>query len=266
MGKRYTLNLIKETHSILMESVRGRDKGRGQFRMVQNWIGKRKNAPIEDATFIPPEPWRLKDSLSNLEKYIHYSEKDPLVQLAIVHAQFELIHPFVDGNGRVGRILIPLFLYEKGLLPSPMFYLSEYLEAHRDIYYEQLQTISVTGDWGEWITFFLTAITEQAKANSKKATDIQKLYERMKTEIAELTHSQFAIRTLDAIFERPVFLTVEFAKRTGIHRQSAMRILRALQKAKILIVLRARRGSRPALLMFRALLMLAEGLSIEQHT
>ncbi len=157
-----TLNLIKETHSILMKGVRGRDKGRGQFRMVQNWIGIRKNAPMEDATFVPPEPRLLKDSLSNLEKYINYTEKDPLVQLAIVHAQFELIHPFVDGNGRVGRILIPLFLYEKRLLPSPMFYLSEYLEAHREIYYEQLQTISVTGDWSEWITFFLTAITEQA--------------------------------------------------------------------------------------------------------
>ena len=139
--KPVTLNMIKEIHSILLDSVRGKDKGRGRFRTVQNWIG-RPGTPMECAEYVPPEPMRLMEFLSNLEKYIHYEGKDPLVQLAIVHAQFEIIHPFVDGNGRVGRILAPLFLYEKRVLSSPMFYISQYLETNRNLYYDCLKAIS----------------------------------------------------------------------------------------------------------------------------
>jgi len=134
------LNLILELHRILLNSVRGRNKAPGEFRRIQNYIGP-PGCSIKNATFVPPSVDLLPSSLDNWEKFLHYDEKDRLVPLAIAKAQFELIHPFLDGNGRIGRMLVPVFLYEKGLLSNPMFYLSAYLEEHRDIYYEKLRAI-----------------------------------------------------------------------------------------------------------------------------
>jgi len=122
----FNLNLLLQLHGILLDSVRGRNKARGLFRTEQNWIGP-PGSTIEEAQFVPPAPLFLKDHLDNWEKYYHGEERDPLIQLAIVHAQFEIIHPFLDGNGRLGRILVPLFLHEKQLLSRPMFYISSYL-------------------------------------------------------------------------------------------------------------------------------------------
>lgn len=129
----FNLNLLKKLHSILLDSVRGRDTARGRFRQVQNWVGA-PGTPIEEAPFVPPAPGLLMEYLDNWEKYYHADRPDPLVQLAIVHAQFEIIHPFLDGNGRLGRMLVPLFLYEKEFISKPMFYLSAYLEVHQDEY------------------------------------------------------------------------------------------------------------------------------------
>jgi Fic family protein len=141
-----SLNLLKEIQFLLLDSVRGKDKGRGEFRTSQNWIG-RPGCKMEEASYVPPPPLQVMEFLDNLEKYVRFDEEDRLVQMAIIHAQFEIIHPFLDGNGRVGRILVPLFLFEKGQLSSPMFYLSTYLEAHREVYYDRLQAISRDGDW-----------------------------------------------------------------------------------------------------------------------
>lgn len=256
-----SLNLIKEIHSVLLEKVRGRYKSRGKFRNKQNWIGN-PGCPIEKATFVPPEPIYLIEHLSTFEKYLHYDEKDRLVQLAIIHAQFEMIHPFLDGNGRVGRIIIPLFLYEKGLLSSPIFYLSAYLESHRQIYYNKLQAISAEGDWEGWIEFFLEAMVEQARDNSEKAKKILALYEMMKIKIAQITHSQFSIQTLDTLFDRPIFVTSDFVRRSGIPKASAMRILGKLQKERLLITISESRGRRAAILMFAELISLVEGRSV----
>ena len=160
----FNLNLILELHAILLDSVRGRDKGRGSFRKTQNWIGA-PGTPIEDADFVPPDPMLLDSALADWEKYYHADRPDPLVQLAVVHAQFEIVHPFLDGNGRIGRILIPLFLYEKRLLNRPMFYLSAYLEEHRDEYLDLLRALGQKPDsWNNWIAFFLRALDEQANA------------------------------------------------------------------------------------------------------
>lgn len=252
-----SLNLLLKMHSVMLDSVRGYDKGRGKFRTVQNWIGA-PGSPIEKATYVPPEPLRLMEHLSNFETYIHHAEKDRLVQLAVVHAQFELIHPFVDGNGRLGRILVPLFLFEKKLLRSPMFYISAYLEANRSVYYERLQKLSLQGDWADWIAFFLTAIVEQAKSNSEKAQAILKLYEKMKKEMVEVTHSQFSIHTVDAMFDRPIFKTTDFITRSKIPKQSAMRILEVLKKHKVLVSLRAGKGRQASILMFRKLIDIVE--------
>jgi Fic family protein len=250
------LNLIKGIHRRLLHSVRGRDKARGEFRTVQNWIGKR-GAPIEQAGYVPPPPEILMECLDNFEKYIHYKDKDRLVQLAIVHAQFEIIHPFLDGNGRVGRILIPLFLVEKKLLSAPTFYISAYLEANRDIYCERLSDITKKNDWENWITFFLTAVIEQAKSNGEKAKAILGLYDEMKKEIAEITRSQFAIHVLDALFERPLFSTTAFIKRSNIPKPSAIRILNELRKKAVIEVLSEGRGNQPAVMVFSKLMAIA---------
>ena len=140
------LNLIRSLHQLLMNSVRGQDKTPGEFRKDQNWIGP-YGCTIEQATFVPPSPLQLFDHLQAWESYMSEEDIDPIVQTAIVHAQFELLHPFKDGNGRIGRLLIPLFMYSKKILSSPMFYLSAYLESHREEYYARLRAISDQGDW-----------------------------------------------------------------------------------------------------------------------
>ncbi len=251
--KPITLNLIKQTHGILLDSVRGKNKSRGIFRTSQNFIGK-PGATVEQASYVPPEPAILMEHLSNFEKYIHYDEKDPLVQLAIVHAQFEVIHPFLDGNGRLGRILIPLFLFEKKVLHSPMFYVSEYLENHREEYYAKLRALSEEKEWDNWIEFFLRAVIEQAKANSIKAKSILALYERKKTRITEITHSQYAIKILDTIFASPIFNTTDFIKHSRIPKPSAMRYLKMLRKEGILVTLKAGSGRRAEVMMFKKLI------------
>lgn len=252
-----SLNLILDIHSALMDSVRGYNKGRGRLRTVQNWIGA-PGSPIENATFIPPAPDKLMEHLDNFERYIHFDERDPLVQLAVVHAQFELIHPFADGNGRLGRILVPLFLFEKGLLGRPMFYISAYLEANRSIYYEKLLRISKEGDWKSWINFFLTAITEQAIKNSEKAKTILALYEKMKTSIVKMTHSQFSIQAIDTLFNRPIFKTTDFIQSSDIPRASAIRILNSLKQHNILLPLREGKGRQASILIFKEIIDIVE--------
>src|SRR6266436_8268994 len=159
----FNLNLLLRLHEILLHGVSGQNKARGRFRTTQNWIGA-PGSPIEKAQFVPPEPLLITGYLDNWEKYYHAERPDVLVQLAVVHAQFEIIHPFLDGNGRLGRILIPLFLFEKKILFRPMFYLSEYLEHHRDEYVARLRALgNDPSTWNEWIEFFLQALDEQAR-------------------------------------------------------------------------------------------------------
>jgi len=256
-----TLPFVRELHKILLNSVRGQDKTPGEFRKDQNWIGP-AGCPIEEASFVPPNPFQLPEHLDAWKTYLSFDEIDSLLQTAVVHAQFELLHPFKDGNGRIGRILIPLFLYQKRKLSQPMFYLSSYLEAHRDEYYQRLQNISREADWNGWIAFFLAAITEQAKSNSQKVKDIMTLYEEMKTRIHEITHSQYVIHLLDAIFDRPIFETTDFVSRSGINKKTAMALLKQLREEDILSVLRDGSGRRAAVLCFPTLLNIAEGRKI----
>src|SRR3984893_8763326 len=238
----FNLNLLLKLHEILLDSVRGRDKGRGSFRTSQNWIGKPR-CPIEKADFMPPAPGDVARLLDNWEEYYHADELDPLVQLAIVHAQFEIIHPFLDGNGRLGRILVPLFLHEKRLLSRPMFYISSYLEAHRDEYVDRLRDLGRPKSWDRWIDFFLRAVTEQAKDNAAIARAIIELYERLKTKLIELTHSRYAVPLLDHLFDQPIFQSSQLTR----HRQmpslpTVMQMLRRLRNAGILKTVRKNRG------------------------
>lgn len=256
-----SLGLVRQVHRVLMSSVRGEDKAPGEFRKDQNWIG-RPGSSIDAASFIPPNPLVMTDHLEAWEAYVRGDDIDVLIQLAVVHAQFELIHPFKDGNGRIGRLLIPLLLCQKGVLSSPSFYLSEYLEAHRDEYYDRLSAISRAGDWDGWIVFFLEAITAQSGENGQRVRRMLELYERMKTRTVELTRSQYALAALDALFHRPVFQTSEFVARSGIPKQSALPMLRALRNAGLLVPVRAASGRRPAILAFAELLNIVEGRAV----
>ena len=181
------------------------------------------------------------------------------MQLAIVHAEFEAIHPVLDGNGRLGRLIIPLALQSYGLLSRPNFYLSEYLDAHRQEYYDRLLAVSRDGDWTGWCEFFLRALIEQAQTNQRKALEILKLYQDKKDWIAEATRSQYAVRALDWMFVRPIFRTSDFIETADIPRPTASRILRVVRDGGLLSELRPASGRRPAVLMFGDLLNIAEG-------
>lgn len=256
-----TLSLVRQMHSTLMDSVRGADKAPGDSRVEQNWIGT-VGCTIDQASFVPPSPIQLLDHLQRWEAYLAHDDIDTLVQCAVVHAQFELLHPFKDGNGRIGRLLIPLFLYQKRALASPMFYLSEYLEANREAYYARLQAISRQSDWNGWIEFFLDAVINQATGNAARVRGMLELYERMKKRVTEATHSQYSLAILDALFDRPIFQTNDFVERSHVPKPTAFTTLRKLRDAGILAIVREASGSRPAVLGFPELLNLAEGRKV----
>lgn len=256
-----TLSLIKQMHAILMDSVRGAEKSPGQFRVEQNWIGA-GDSTIETAKFVPPDPLQLPNHLDAFERYIHSDDIDRLVQCAVVHAQFEILHPFKDGNGRIGRLLIPLFLFQKRTLASPMFYLSEYLEENRERYYQRLRAIGTEGGWTAWIEFFLEAIEQQALSNAERVKGILNLYNDMKTRVSEVTHSQHSPTILDALFDRPIFQTPDFIERSQIPKPTAATIIKKLKDAGILVPIREPSGSRPAILAFAELVNQAEGRKV----
>lgn len=155
--------LIKETHSVLLESVRGQEKNPGEFRYSQNWIGG-QGSTLRNARYIPPNPDDMLTAMSDLEKYINSDDTlDPLIQAALIHYQFETTHPFLDGNGRVGRLLITLFLMEKGILSTPALYISYYLKMNRIEYYDRMTQVRRTGDYEQWISFFLQAFADSAE-------------------------------------------------------------------------------------------------------
>jgi Fic family protein len=245
-------------HSILMDSVRGADKSPGQFRIEQNWIGASEST-IETAKFVPPGPLQLPNHLEAFEQYISGDDIDTLVQCAVVHAQFEILHPFKDGNGRIGRLLIPLFLFQKRALASPMFYLSEYLEENRELYYLRLRAIGTEGGWTAWVEFFLQAIEQQALANTERVKGILNLYNEMKTRVSDITHSQYSPTILDALFDRPIFQVPDFITRSQIPKPTAATVIKKLKDAGILVTLRESSGRRPAILAFSDLVNQAEG-------
>lgn len=253
--------LIKNAHATLLMGVRGHDKARGEFRTIQNYIAI-EGRPVEEARFVPIVPEELEAGMARWEKYLHEPADDTLVQLAILHAEFESLHPFLDGNGRIGRMLIPLFLFDRKLLQTPMFYLSEYLEAHRQEYYDRLLAVSRDGDWTGWCRFFLIALQQQAAQNEAKARSILELYQRRKDWIVQRTHSQFAIKALDFLFHSPIFNASELVAKSKIPKATAKRLLsQIVGKNGIVRVLRKSRGNRPGVYVFTELLKITESRS-----
>ncbi len=196
--------LICEVHEILMEGVRGGHATPGWLRTSQNWIGS-PGCTLMDATYVPPPVPEMQRCFSDLEKYIHSDPQEPaLIQCALVHYQFEAIHPFLDGNGRIGRLLITFMLLEKGLLSQPLLYLSDFFEQHRDEYYELLLNVSQRGDWKAWLTFFLNGVREQSEdalSTVQQLIDLQKRYRTLATgpKIPNIVS-----RLIDYLFANPI--------------------------------------------------------------
>jgi Fic family protein len=260
-GQPLSQHLLRGAHEILLRDVRGVDKRPGLYRTHQNWIGEH-GCSVEDASFVPIPQVHLQAGLDRWEQFLAGDGvPDPLVHLALVHAEFEALHPFMDGNGRLGRMIIPLLLYRRGTLSGPHFYVSAFFDANRDEYLDRLRAISANGAWTEWTLFFLEAIRVQARQNETKAREILNLYAEVKERAVEVTHSQYAMRAVDFLFQSPIFLGPHFVESSNIPRPTAIRILRLLREAEIVQVLRPGAGRSAGLYAFASLVNVVEGRS-----
>ena len=234
-----SLWLLRNIHKLLLNGARGKDKNPGEFRNEQNWIGK-PGSTIENASFVPVPQENLTEYLENLENYINdFEEQSELIQAAIIHVQFEKIHPFKDGNGRIGRMLIPLFLYYKGILSRPILYISEYFEENRDEYYDKLNAVLELHSGAGGIEFFLNAVETQANRNIEKFKKLQNLYGEYKGIISEILNTKNSIYVVDALFKIPVFkstkLHEEISKSIDIDIGTVNRYIRKLVEAGVIV-------------------------------
>jgi Fic family protein len=239
------LRLLREIHERLLEGVRGQHRTPGEFRTSQNWLGP-EGCLLSEADYIPPPPHEMKDSLGNLEEFLHDEESFPvLIHCAMAHAQFETIHPFLDGNGRVGRLLITLLLCQRGVLGRPLLYLSYYLRAHRAMYYDRLTAVRNDGDWEAWIKFFLRGVYETSESATATARDILALREAHRERIGrEYTGSAYGLRLLDYLYERPL-LTIGMArKELGCAYTTASNLIERFAGLGILVETTGRQRNR----------------------
>jgi Fic family protein len=226
-----SLRLVRELHARLMKGVRGDTATPGEFRRSQNWIG-RAGSTIMTATYVPPPPQVMMEALGQWERFLHEREAMPdLVQCALMHEQFEAIHPFLDGNGRVGRLLITLFLIERGRLSQPLLYLSEYIERNRQDYYELLQRVRTHGDWHAWLVFFLAGVAETANKAVAQAGRLMDLREASR---ARLKASPRALALLDELFTNPYTTVTHAATVLKVSNPTARQAVAALERAGML--------------------------------
>ena len=222
-----SLRLIRELHERLMEGVRGERTTPGEFRSSQNWIGA-PGSTLNEAEFVPPPPPEMRTALDAFEKYLHEEDGQPeLARLAFIHYQFEAIHPFLDGNGRIGRLLLSLLLVHWGLLPLPLLYLSAFFERHRDQYYDSLMGVSQRGAWKEWVEFFLRGVALQARDAISRAKRLQDLQLEWRARLTG-ARSALPLRLTDYLFQSPV-LTIPHAQGVlGVTYHSARRTVEKL--------------------------------------
>ena len=252
------LKVIRRAHRVLLRGARGKGSAPGEFRRVANWIGPPRST-IDTATFVPIEANQMTEGLSRWEKYLHDDTRDRLVQLAVLHAEFEALHPFLDGNGRLGRMLVPLYLWQMGIISQPNFYISAFFEANRAVYYERLLAVSRDDDWTGWCLFFLDAVQAQAVDSTARARRILHLYDETKRRVAGLTHARYALDAVDFIFENPIFTSADFGSHQDLPVYSARRLLNTLRDDGILRLTRPPSGRRSAIFEFTDLLEIADG-------
>lgn len=222
-----SLRLLREIHAELMHGVRGGDKSPGEFRQSQNWIGG-KGSTLATAAFVPPPPHALMDTLGALEKFLHNGKTTVplLIRCGLAHAQFETIHPFLDGNGRVGRLLITLMLCEEQALSRPLLYLSVFLKAHRAEYYDRLTAIRTQGHWEPWLKFFLRGISQTARAATRTAHDIVALRESHRMAIgSHIGNHARALKLLDHLYQQPLVSSKRVAAAMACSVPTAIKLL-----------------------------------------
>ena len=229
-----SLRLIREVHGRLMEGVRGNQATPGEFRHTQNWIGA-PGCALNDATYVPPSVDEMSAALDGFETYLHTEDElPPLVRLALIHYQFEAIHPFIDGNGRIGRLLISLLSVHWNLLPLPLLYLSAFFEKDRQTYYDLLMAISTRGAWRDWIVFFLRGVAEQARDAVVRAKRLQDLQLAWRTKYQRARGAGLLLGIVDALFAVPVLTPRQVAKQLRVSHPAAMQALRRLEQDQIL--------------------------------
>lgn len=225
-----SLRLIREIYAVLMEGVRGEHLTPGEFRRSQNWIGS-PGSTLESAQFVPPPVEEMYSALDDMEKFIHTpSELPPLVRAAIVHYQFEAIHPFLDGNGRIGRLLIILLLTEWGLISQPWLYLSAYFEAHRTTYYDHLLSISQNGEWESWLAFFMEGIQDQSDDAVARIESLQRLRSKFHEMVKGERTSVRLVQAFDVLLERPILSVRQLEAAMDIPYRSAQRYIEKLEQ------------------------------------
>lgn len=239
-----SLRLLRELHAILVEGVRGEHLTPGEFRRSQNWIGP-PGCLLNEATYVPPPPEEMRQALAAFEAYLH-AEPDlpPLVRLGLIHYQFEAIHPFLDGNGRIGRLLIVLLLCMWELLPEPLLYLSAYFEAHRQAYYDLLLAVSQRGTWEEWLTFFLRGVESQARDAALRARGLVDLRDAYRARLQQEAAAARLLMLIDLLFRRPVLTVANAAEELDVQPHVAARYIVRLEQEGILREVTGQRRNR----------------------
>lgn len=230
----FSSRLIKEIHKVLLQGVRGEHKQPGEFRQSQNWIG---GATINDAIFVPPIHLSVPELMSDIEKFVHNEELllPDLIKIAIIHYQFETIHPFLDGNGRIGRLMIPLYLIEKNILKAPILYLSDFFERNRSLYYDNLMRVREKDDIRQWFKFMLTGIIQTANKGVKTFDNILQLQKQTESNISKLgSKSANAIKIINYLYQKPFINYQKVMTITGVSHVSAYKMIEELEKLGIL--------------------------------
>jgi Fic family protein len=226
--------LIKKTHEVLMQGVRGKHKNPGEYRRSQNWIG----ATLRDATYIPPHHDEIEDLMSDFENFLHADDihTPHLIRIAMLHYQFETIHPFLDGNGRMGRLLITLYLVDKGLMIKPALYLSDFFEHHRTYYYDNLHRVRTHNDMTQWLKFFLVGVIETAESSIQTFKDILALKERIEKDVLPQfgSRQKNALSVINGLYSVPVTTVNEMVAGSGMKYSAANRMVGELVKMKVL--------------------------------
>lgn len=246
-------HLIRSAHSTLLGMGRGASKNPGEYKTEQNYIG---DDARREVYFTPISPEQLSPAMARLVEFINDDSIPPLLSVALAHVEFEALHPFNDGNGRIGRMLITLSLWKKRLIEEPHFYISAFFEENKREYIERMREVSASGDWTGWCEFFLRAVASQADQNLATSIAISELYEEMKTVFRETLNSQWAPVAQDFIFKNPIFRNSRFTGRSDIPRPTAVRLSRALVDAGLLLELEPSSGRRSALYAFEPLIRL----------
>lgn len=242
-----SLRLICEIHERLLAEVRGSEKSRGEFRHSQNWIGSPGENGLASARFVPPPPHEMADALDNLEKFFHDQRFMPtLIKVGLIHAQFETIHPFLDGNGRLGRLLITFLLCQKGVLKQPLLYLSYFFKKYRSEYYDRLQAIRDKGDWEGWLKFFLRGMYEVAQEATSTARKIVNLREEHRALVAEKLGRGPAksLQVLEMLYLRPIISVSSVIEVTGLSYANANKLVKGFCNLGLIVEITGQRRNR----------------------